>query len=54
MREKTEYYVLPMQSAGYEQGFDPVMIEPIRFRGYGQPRHDLHLKKELWMCDCVT
>lgn len=33
MRERTEYYVLPMQSTGYELGFDPVVIEPLRFRG---------------------
>lgn len=31
-REREEYYILPMQSAGYELIFDPVMTEPVRIR----------------------
>lgn len=32
MRKRTGCYVLPMQSAGYELCFDPVMMQPLRFR----------------------
>lgn len=33
MRERVGYYVFPMQSAGCELVFDPVMTKPTRFRG---------------------